>query len=79
MPPPSMGDLDNDGAIELVAPTNNGVVSTVDPQSGDVLASYKRDVPIYVHLTVADTDGNGGAEVYTTYGDGRVVALNYTE
>lgn len=79
MPPPSMGDLDNDGAIELVAPTNNGVVSTVDPQSGDVLASYKRDVPIYVHPTVADTDGNGGAEVYTTYGDGRVVALNYTE
>ncbi|EMA45342.1 outer membrane protein assembly factor BamB family protein [Halococcus saccharolyticus] len=79
MPPPVMGDIDNDTDPELVAATNDGVVSVVDPRSGDVLASYERGVPIYVHPTVADTDGDGAAEVYAIYGDGRVVALSYAE
>jgi outer membrane protein assembly factor BamB len=78
-PPPSMGDIDGDGTPELIAVTNNGIVSVVGPESGDVLASYRRDVPMYVHPTVADTDDDRAAEVYVIYGDGRVVALSYTE
>ncbi|WP_049900018.1 outer membrane protein assembly factor BamB family protein [Halococcus agarilyticus] len=79
MPPPSLGDVDGDGNRELVATTNDGIVSVVDPRSGDVLASYDRDVPIYVHPTVVDTDDDGTAEVYVVYGDGRVVALSYDD
>jgi outer membrane protein assembly factor BamB len=78
-PPPSMGDIDGDGNPELVAVTNNGIVSVVDPKSGDILASSKRDVPIYVHPTIANTDADDDAEVYVIYADGRVVALSYEE
>lgn len=77
-PPPVLGDLDGDGSPELVAPTNDGRVSVVDPASGEVLATYERDVPIYTHPVVADLDGRAGAEVVVTYGDGRVVALGFS-
>jgi len=77
MPPPSMGDLDGDGDPELVAPGHDGTVSVVEPGSGDVLATYERDVSIYTHSTVADGDGDGEDEAYVIYGDGRVVALEY--
>jgi outer membrane protein assembly factor BamB len=78
-PPPSLGDIDGDGTPELVAVTNNGIVSVVGPESGDILASYQRNVPIWVHPTVADTDSDKAAEVYVIYGDGRIAALSYTE
>jgi outer membrane protein assembly factor BamB len=76
-PPPSMGDIDGDGDPELVAVTNNGIVSVVDPDTGNVRATYERNVPIYVHPTVANTDNDRAAELYAIYGDGRVVALSY--
>ena len=76
-PPPSMGDIDGDGEPELVAVTNNGIVSVVDPDSGDIRASYERNVPIYVHPTIANTDDDPAEELYAIYGDGRVVALSY--
>ncbi|HET7323941.1 MAG TPA: FG-GAP-like repeat-containing protein [Halococcus sp.] len=76
-PPPSMGDIDGDGNPELVAVTNTGIVSVADPKSGDIRASYEREVPIYVHPTIANTDGDDAAEIYVIYGDGRVVALSY--
>lgn len=78
-PPPSMGDIDGDGAPELVAVTNNGIVSVVDAKSGDILASYEREVPIYAHPTVTNTDADEAAEIYVIYGDGRIVALSYNE
>ena len=75
-PPPSMGDIDGDGNPELVVVTNNGIVSLVDPQSGEIVDSYERDVSIWVHPTLADIDGDGVAEIFVTYGDGRVVAFS---
>jgi outer membrane protein assembly factor BamB len=77
-PPPSMGDIDDDGDTELVAVTNNGIVSVVDPKSGDIRASYERNVPVYVHPTIANTDDDQAGEAYVIYGDGRIVALSYT-
>jgi DNA-binding beta-propeller fold protein YncE len=76
-----MADLDGDGKREIVAVTNNGLVSVVDPTSGEIKATYEREgeVPIYVHPTVVDTNGDGAAEIYVMYGDGRVVALSYDE
>jgi outer membrane protein assembly factor BamB len=75
-PPPSLGDVDGDGALELVAVTNNGIVSIVDPRSGEILDSYNRDVPIWVHPTLADVNEDSAAEVFVIYGDGRVVAFS---
>ena len=78
-PPPVMGDVDGDGSPEVVAVTNEGAVDVVDPGSGEVLASYERDVPIWERATLADTDGDGDDEVYVMYGDGRVAALDYAD
>lgn len=78
-PPPSLGDIDGDGEPELVAVTNNGIVSVVDPRTGDVLDSYRREVPIWVHPTLADVTGDGIPEVFVIYGDGRVVSFQYID
>lgn len=78
-PPPALGDLDGDGTLELVAVSQDGTVSVVDPKSGEILDSYRRDVPIWMRPTLADLDGDGSKEVLVVYGDARVVALSYTE
>jgi outer membrane protein assembly factor BamB len=76
-PPPLVGDVDGDDEPELVATTNDGKVAVVAPDSGDVLATYERSVPIYTYPALADLDGDGAEEIYVTYGDGRVVSLAY--
>lgn len=77
MPPPALGDLDGDGALELVAVSNDGFVSVVNPNSGDIIDSYKRDVPIWMWPTLTDLDGDGTLEILVVYGDGRVTALSF--
>ncbi|WP_049900015.1 FG-GAP-like repeat-containing protein [Halococcus agarilyticus] len=77
MPPPSLGDLDGDGNLELVAVTGNGLVSVVDPTTGETVDAYEREVPIWTFPRLADADGDGRDEVFVIYGDGRVVALSY--
>ena len=74
---PYLGDIDGDGDPELAAVTNNGTVSVVDPDSGNIRASYERNVPIYVHPTIANTDNDPAEELYAIYGDGRVIAFSY--
>lgn len=79
MPPPVLGDVDGDRNPELVAVTETGTVSVMDPKTGSVLASYERNVPIWTHVKLADIDGDRGREILTMYGDGRVVALDYSD
>lgn len=76
-PEPVLGDVDGDERGELVAVTGTGSVAVLDPADGRVLARYDRDVPILTHATVADVTGDGAAEVFVRYGDGRVVSLAY--
>lgn len=76
-PPPVLGDVSGDGSPELVAVTSDGVVSVLDPTTGELRASYERDVGIWIHPTLADLDGDGAAEILVMYGDGRVVALSF--
>lgn len=76
-PPPVMGDLDGDGDPELALATNAGRVLVVDPATGDVLAAWKRDVPVWTHPTLADLDADDAGEIVVTYGDGRVAVLDY--
>ena len=77
MPPPSVGDVDGDGTVELVAPTNDGIVSVVDPRSGEIVSTYEREDAIYTHPTLADIDGDGDVEAFVMYGRGRVVAFDF--
>lgn len=76
MMPPRLGNVDGDEASELVAVTNKGLVSVVDPASGAVRATYQRDVPIWEHPEPADIDGDGVDEIFVIYADGRVIALS---
>ncbi|WP_435077235.1 PQQ-binding-like beta-propeller repeat protein [Halococcus sp. AFM35] len=77
MAPPSMGDLDGNGDPELVAVTGTGLIAVVDPETGEIVDSYKRDVPINTFPRVADFDNDGREEIFVIYGDARVVALSY--
>lgn len=79
LPAPVAGDVDGDGQREVVAVTNAGTVHVLDPETGAVRASYERDVSVWVHPTLFDLDGDGADEILVMYGDGRVVALSYTE
>ncbi|WP_458187718.1 outer membrane protein assembly factor BamB family protein [Haladaptatus sp. NG-WS-4] len=76
-PPPVVDDIDSDGDDELVAVTQTGTVSVVNPKSGAVLATYERDVPIWTYPALDDIDGDGEKEILAVYGDGRVVALEF--
>ncbi len=76
-PGPVLGDVDGDGTRELAVAAHDGVVSVLDPATGEQLATYDRDVPIWTHLTLADLDADGDSEILVRYGDGRVVALDY--
>ncbi|MFB9808233.1 PQQ-binding-like beta-propeller repeat protein [Haladaptatus pallidirubidus] len=76
-PPPIVGDVDGDDETEIVAATNDGKVTVIGPDSGNVLATYERSVTIYTHPTLADLNGDGAEEIYVIYGDGRVVSLSY--
>ena len=78
MPPPGMGDLDDNGDPELVAVTGTGLIAVVDPKTGEIVDSYKREVPINTFPRIADFDGDGREEIFVIYDDGRVVALSYT-
>ncbi|WP_435347138.1 PQQ-binding-like beta-propeller repeat protein [Haloarchaeobius sp. HRN-SO-5] len=77
MPPPVAGDVDGDGAAELVVGSNDGTVAVYDPATGDLLASRSRDVDLLAHPVLADVDGDGRAELYVVYADGRVQRLTY--
>ncbi|GGN21894.1 outer membrane protein assembly factor BamB family protein [Halarchaeum nitratireducens] len=76
LPPPVAGDVDGDGASEIVAVTNGGTVYVLSPRTGDVQASYSRDVAVWAEPTLFDIDGDGRDEILVMYGDGRVVALS---
>ncbi|WP_135852584.1 outer membrane protein assembly factor BamB family protein [Halorussus salinus] len=76
-PPPVLGDVDGDGDDELVAASNGGTVAVVDPESGEILAEYERDTPIWTNPTLGDVDDDPEPEILVMYGDGRVAALSY--
>jgi outer membrane protein assembly factor BamB len=78
-PAPVVGDLTGDGTEEVVAVTNSGTVTVLAPSSGDQLAVYEREVPVWTFPTVGDVTDSSGSEILIRYGDGRVVALEYTE
>lgn len=78
-PPPVLADLTGDGDPELAAATADGTVAVLDPADGAELAAYRRDVPVWTHVTAANLTADPGREVLVRYGDGRVVALAYSE
>ena len=75
---PVTADLDGDGDLAVVTTSRDGTVTVLAADGGRVLATYQRAVPIETHVTLADADGDDRAEILVRYGDGRVVALDYT-
>jgi outer membrane protein assembly factor BamB len=75
---PVLGDVNNDSQPAVIAVTESGTVVVLDAQSGAELAVYKRNIPIWTYPTLAEIDGDEVAEILVQYGDGRVVALDYT-
>jgi outer membrane protein assembly factor BamB len=76
MPPPDVGDVDGDDRPEIVAVTNDGRVSVVDPRWGAVLTTHEREASIFTHPVLADVDGDGAGEVFVMYADGRVARFD---
>ncbi|PSP79879.1 hypothetical protein BRC88_07085 [Halobacteriales archaeon QS_4_69_225] len=77
MPPPTLGDIGGDRSPELVVGTQEGVVYVLDPSSGEQLATYERETPIWTYPVLADIDEDPGSEILIMYGDGRVAALSF--
>ncbi|WP_436929967.1 hypothetical protein [Halosimplex halobium] len=73
-----MSRHDGDGSRELVAVTNGGTVAVLDPATGAERAVYERDVPVWTGVTPANLTAAPGDELLVRYGDGRVVALEYS-
>jgi hypothetical protein len=78
-PAPVVGDLTGDGEREMVLVTNDGLVAVLDAETGTVQARYQTDIPIWVPVTLTDLDSDGASEILVRLGDGRVLALSYTE
>lgn len=79
MPAPIAGDVSGDGDLEVVAVTTSGTVTVLDAETGSELAAYERNVPVWVRPSVADLDSDDNLEILVRYGDGRVVALDYSQ
>ena len=79
MPAPIAGDLSGDGDSEVVAVTTSGTVTVLNAETGSELAAYDRNVPVLVHPSIADLDSDDNLEILVRYGDGRVVALDYSQ
>ncbi|MDS0283410.1 FG-GAP-like repeat-containing protein [Haloarcula onubensis] len=76
---PVLGDVDGDGATDVIAVANDGTVAVLDGATGAERAAFERSVPIWTFATASDLDGDGDDEILVQYGDGRVVALDWTE
>lgn len=76
-PPPVFGDIDGNGARELIAVDYTGQVSVIEPKTGNITASYKRNMSINTFPRIADITGDGVPEIIIIYDDGSVVALSY--
>ena len=76
---PVLGDVDGDGATDVIAVANDGTVAVLDGTTGAERAAFERSVPIWTVAATSDLDGDGDDEILVQYGDGRVVALDWTE
>lgn len=79
IPAPVLGDVNGDNQSEVIGVTSGGTVTVLDSSSGNERAAYERNVPIRTFATPADIDTDGRDEILVRYGDGRVVALEYTQ
>jgi hypothetical protein len=67
---PVIGDMDDDGDLEIVAVTSEGVASTsrvfIYHHNGSVLSQWNPNAPYVRPPVLADVDGDGSLEVLTT-------------
>ncbi|MGB9985473.1 PQQ-binding-like beta-propeller repeat protein [Salarchaeum japonicum] len=75
-PAPITGNFTDNPGLEIAAVTHDGQVAVLDAATGETVATYERDVAVWVHPTAADIDADPLDELLVMYGDGRIVALN---
>lgn len=79
-----LGDIDNDGGLEVVVPGNHAIIRTYDAKTGNLEWENKIGYGIEATPVLADVDGDGYDEIIVfTIGDiplgisGDVVILNH--
>jgi len=72
--PPAVGDVDDDGAEEVVFGAGDGIIRCLS-RKGEEKWSFKTGDDAYTGPVIADLDGDRRVEVVTASGDGLVYAL----
>ncbi|UCH36555.1 MAG: PQQ-binding-like beta-propeller repeat protein [Armatimonadota bacterium] len=72
--PPAVGDIDGDGAQEIVFGAQDGIIRCLTAK-GHEKWIFKTNADAYTGPVIADLDGDGHAEVVTASGDGFVYVL----
>ena len=73
---PALGDIDDDGILEVVIGSDAGTVYSFDSQNGNLEWSYQTGDTVYSSPSLGDIDKDGFLEVIIGSYDGKVYAFN---
>jgi outer membrane protein assembly factor BamB len=73
---PSLGDIDNDGKIEVVVGSVDYKIYAINGENGSLLWSYKTGGAVYSSPSLGDIDNDGKLEVVVGSLDYKIYALN---
>jgi len=73
---PSLGDIDNDGKLEVVVGSWDNKIYALNGENGSLLWSYTTGRWVYSSPSLGDIDNDGKLEVVVGSWDGKIYALN---
>jgi outer membrane protein assembly factor BamB len=73
---PALGDIDNDGKLEVVVGSDDHKIYALNGENGSLLWSYSTGYFVRSSPSLGDIDNDGKLEVVVGSGDGNVYALS---